>query len=135
MTSNFGKKLLFARVILFIVKHQDKQRENKLIFNEMMMESALYKTNMLNWILIVLAHWKNTPRIDMSTHSDILSWFRVNQSFSLADTNFIGSGFTRSAIEHTIYRTRGERSVHYTTDAYIYLYFLQYVMKKYKLST
>jgi hypothetical protein len=49
--------------------------------------------------------------------------------------NFIGSGFTRSAIEHTIYRTRGERSVHYTTDAYIYLYFLQYVMKKYKLST
>jgi hypothetical protein len=33
MTSNFGKKLLFARVILFIVKHQDKQRENKLIFN------------------------------------------------------------------------------------------------------
>jgi hypothetical protein len=39
-----------------------------------MMESALYKTNMLNWIFMVLAHWKNTPRIDMSTHLDILSW-------------------------------------------------------------
>jgi hypothetical protein len=100
-----------------------------------MMESALYKTNMLNWIFMVLAHWKNTPRIDMSTHSDILSWFRVNQFFSLTDINFIGSGFTRSGLEHTIYRTRGERSNHYTTDAYTYLYFLQYVMKKYKLST
>jgi hypothetical protein len=30
--------------------------ENKLIFNEMMMRSALFRTNMLSWILIVLAH-------------------------------------------------------------------------------
>jgi hypothetical protein len=29
--------------------------ENKLIFNEMMMRSALYKTNMLSWIFIVLS--------------------------------------------------------------------------------
>jgi hypothetical protein len=28
--------------------------ENKLIFNEMMMSSALYKTNTLSWIFIVL---------------------------------------------------------------------------------
>ena len=54
--------------------------ENKLIFNEMMMRSALFKTNMLSWILIVLAHWNNSPRVDMSLHSDALSWFRVNQS-------------------------------------------------------
>ena len=30
--------------------------------------------------LIVLAHWNNSPQIDMSPHSDTLSWFRANQS-------------------------------------------------------
>ena len=30
--------------------------ENKLIFNEIMMMSTLYETNMLSWIFIVLAH-------------------------------------------------------------------------------
>ena len=29
---------------------------------------------------IVLAHWSNGPRIDMSSHSDTLSYFRTNQS-------------------------------------------------------
>jgi hypothetical protein len=49
--------------------------ENKLIFNEMMMKSALYWTNTLSWNFIVLAHWhwNNSPLIDMSTHSDTLS--------------------------------------------------------------
>jgi hypothetical protein len=54
--------------------------ENKLIFNEMMMRFALYHTNTLSWIFIVLSHWNNSPRKDMSPHSDILSWFRTNQS-------------------------------------------------------
>ena len=31
-------------------------------------------------VCIVLAHWNNSPRVDMSIHSDILSWFRANQS-------------------------------------------------------
>ena len=43
--------------------------ENKLIFNEVMMRSALYKTNTLSWIVMALAHWNNIPRIDMSLHS------------------------------------------------------------------
>jgi len=54
--------------------------ENKLIFNEMMMRSALYQTNTLSWIFIVLAHWNNSPLIDMLPHSDTLSWIRANQS-------------------------------------------------------
>jgi len=34
-----------------------------------------------SWIfIIVLAHWKNIPRIDMLPYSDTLSWFRANQS-------------------------------------------------------
>ena len=28
----------------------------------------------------MLAYWNNSPRIDMSPHSDILSWFRAYQS-------------------------------------------------------
>ena len=57
--------------------------ENKLIFNEMMMRSALFLTNMLSWIFIVLAHWNNSPRIDMSLHIDTLFWFRAIQSLLL----------------------------------------------------
>ena len=30
-----------------------------------------------------LAHWNNSPRIDMSRHSDTLFWFRANQSLPL----------------------------------------------------
>jgi hypothetical protein len=54
--------------------------KNMLIFNEMMMMSALYETNTLSCIFIVLAHWNNSPRVDMSLHSDTLSWFQANQS-------------------------------------------------------
>jgi hypothetical protein len=35
------------------------------IFNELMMRSALYYTNTLSWISILLAHWNNCPAIDM----------------------------------------------------------------------
>jgi hypothetical protein len=31
-------------------------------------------------IIVVLAHWSNSPRIDMSSHSDTLSLFWANQS-------------------------------------------------------
>ena len=36
----------------------------------------------LDWVgfYIVLAHWNNSPRIDMSLHSDTLFWFTANQS-------------------------------------------------------
>jgi hypothetical protein len=69
--------LLFnANSVIFQLYHG----ENKLIFNEMTMRSALYKTNTLSWICTVLAHWNNSPRIDMSPHSDTLSWFRAHQS-------------------------------------------------------
>ena len=53
---------------------------NQLIFNEMMMRFALYYTNTLSWIFPVIAHWNNSPRTDMSPHSDTLSWFRAKQS-------------------------------------------------------
>ena len=54
--------------------------EKKLIFNDMMMRSVLFYTNMLSWIFIVLAHWNNSQRIDMLPHLDTLSWFRAKHS-------------------------------------------------------
>ena len=36
--------------------------------------------NTLSWIFIVLAHWNNSPWLDMWPHSDTLSWFQANQS-------------------------------------------------------
>ena len=38
------------------------------------------EVRLLSWIFIVLTHWNNSPRIDMSPHSDTLSRFRANQS-------------------------------------------------------
>jgi len=56
--------------------------ENKLIFIEMMMRSALHKTNTLCWIFLVLAHWNNSPRIHISPHSETLHITNL-YSFSL----------------------------------------------------
>jgi hypothetical protein len=63
---------VYANAAIFQIYHGDN--------NEMMIRSALYQTNTLSWIFIVLAHWNNIPRIDMLPHSDTLSWFRANQS-------------------------------------------------------
>ena len=59
--------------------------KNKFDFDEMMIMtmSALYLTNMLSWIFIMLAHWNNSLQVDMLLHSDILFWFRANQSLFL----------------------------------------------------
>ena len=57
-----------------------------LIFNAMMMRPALFQTNTLSWIFIVLAHWNNSLQVIMSLHSGTLFWFQGNQfvcSFSL----------------------------------------------------
>jgi hypothetical protein len=44
------------------------------------LKSVWSQTNAQSWIFIVLAHWNNSPRIDMSPHLDTLFWFRANQS-------------------------------------------------------
>jgi hypothetical protein len=43
------------------------------------MISALYLSNTFSWIFIVLTHWNNNLRVDMSLHSDTLSWFWAKQ--------------------------------------------------------
>ena len=79
----------------------------------------------------MLAHWNNSPQIDMLLHSGTLFWFRANQSLLLLlnaaclaekNTNFIVFGLTRPGFESTIYHTPGQHANHYTTDAVISLY-------------
>jgi len=80
-----------------------------------------------SWIFILLAHWNNSPRIDMSLHLDTLSWFRANQSlvFCLNAVcltekqqlpSFIVFCLTCLGLEPTIY-LRCKHNDHYTTDA------------------
>ena len=55
--------------------------KNKLIFNEMMMRSALYSTNKPSWIFYIANSLKqqSTDR-HFALHKDTLFWFRANQS-------------------------------------------------------
>jgi hypothetical protein len=46
--------------------------KNKLLFNKVMMTTVFYKINKLSWIFILLAHWNNSPLIDISPHSDTI---------------------------------------------------------------
>ena len=71
----------------------------------------------------------NSPRVDMSLHSDTLFWFRTNQSLlfllnaaCLAEKQQIPIlvfGLTWLGLEPTIYCTRGEHTkpLHHPTDA------------------
>jgi len=40
----------------------------------------------LGWIFTVLDHRNNSSRVDMSLHSDTLSWFRANPSLLFQDS-------------------------------------------------
>ena len=44
---------------------------------------AAWPDSDISWILIVLAHWNNSLRVDMSLHPDTLFRFRANQCLLL----------------------------------------------------
>jgi hypothetical protein len=77
-------------------------------------------------VFIVIAHWNNSPWVDMSLHSDTSFWFQANQSLLfLLNASCLAEklqipilvfGLTRLGLEPTIYRIRGEHSNHYATD-------------------
>jgi hypothetical protein len=76
----------------------------KVIYTEIIMVFLLYYANMLNLImLIVISQWNNCPRVDLSLHSTILSWFRANHVLSgkTADTICIVFGLTQPGLEPT----------------------------------
>jgi hypothetical protein len=43
-------------------------------------------TTKTSWMFIVLAHWNNRPRVDMSLHFDRLFWFWASQSLLFLHT-------------------------------------------------
>ena len=114
--------LLFsANAAIFQLYHG----ENRLIFNGMMHRFALYKTNTLSCIFIVLTHWNNSPWIDMSPHSDTLSWFRSNQYLFFLHNAACLAAKQQIAIWMSLVWSdrdsnprfsRGEYSNHYTID-------------------
>ena len=73
---------------------------------------------MLNLIVIVLAHWNNILRLDMSLHSETLFWFRANlSSLFLLNAASLAEKQQIPGLESTIYHTLGEHANHYATDA------------------
>ena len=84
----------------------------------------------LKHMLLVLAHWNNSPRIDMSLHLDTLSRFQANQCFLVLNDVCLAEkqqipiclvfGLTQSGIELMIYNTRGEHANNYTTGALLH---------------
>ena len=105
--------------------------ENKLIFNKMMMRSALYYTNPQRWIVYSASSLKqqSADRHVASLGHIILILNQLVFALSpkccvlsreATNTNFIVFGLTRSRLESTIYRTRGEHASHYITDAVMF---------------
>jgi hypothetical protein len=103
---------------LTIMKSPKSATDNRL--NE---DFALWR-----WIFIVLVHWNNSPRVDMSLHSSTLFWFRANQSLlfllnaaCLAEKQEIPILYSLvwpdRGSKSTIYPTRGKHTNHYATDA------------------
>jgi hypothetical protein len=79
---------------------------------------ALYKTNTLSWIFIVLGPWSNSWQVDVSLHSNTLSLFQANCVVYLIPFFLLEIfGLTRPWLQPTIYHTRDEHANHYTTDA------------------
>jgi len=95
------------------------------------MMSALYLTNMLSWIFIVLGHWNNSLWVDISLHSDTLSRSQATQSLifllnatCLAEkqqiTILMAFSLTWLELEPTIYHTRGEQANYNDTDTFFW---------------
>ena len=72
----------------------------------------------------VLAHWNNSPRVDMSLHTGHIILIPVLAptpqchvlSGEATHTNCIVFGLTRPSLEPTIYHTRDDHTNQYTTD-------------------
>ena len=75
----------------------------------------------------MLAHWNNSPHVDMwmSVNYDTLFWLQANQSFSYfliprayrrCNKYLFYSLCDPTSLEPTIYPTRGNHANNYTTD-------------------
>ena len=114
--------LLNANSAIFQLYHGEK----KLIFNEMIMRSALYQINTLSSVFQcqlteTTVHgqtfcntWIHYP--DSKPSSFGLSHYYCVLRGEATNTHFIVFGFTKSELEPTIYSTGDEHDNHYTID-------------------
>ena len=79
-------------------------------------------------MFIVLAHWNNSPRVNMSLHSDTLFWFRAIQSlFFLVNALCLAEKQQIPIVLSLVWPDRGsnprstalEHANHYATDVVI----------------
>ena len=73
------------------------------------------RPTLLAGFLLVLAHWSNISWIDMSPHSNTLSWFPANKSL-LFLLNQRSNIYQFYSLWFNPIRARGEHANHYTTD-------------------
>ena len=71
-SKSISVNILTYNVCTFSIFSAIYHGENKLMFNEMMMRSALYYTNTLSYIFMVLAHWNNSPRVHIAPLGHII---------------------------------------------------------------
>ena len=96
--------------------------ENKLLFDKMINMSALYYTNRLSWILIVLADWYNSLHVAtlwqlfLSQRQSVIVLTHMVSRES-ENLNLIVFGFTRPGVKGKMNFTPGDRFNHYTTEA------------------
>jgi hypothetical protein len=85
----------------------------------MMMMRSLYLTSTFSMSFTLLAHWNNSPPVDMLLYWDTLSWCQANKVFFVllfnaacstdreaTTTNCIVFYLNRPVLEPMIYRTR-----------------------------
>ena len=67
---------------------------------------------------MVLAHWKNSPRVDISLHSDTLFWFRANQSLPfLVNDAYLAEKQQMPILESLVWPDRGSNPRPTTLEA------------------
>ena len=109
--------MLSAKWVIVLLYHG----VNKLDFNDIWWYSMCTSPT-LNWIFTVITHWYNRSWVNMSLHSNTLSWIPTNQ-FLLLILNaayFAVFSLTCVRFDPTIYYTQVEHPTHYTkctTDA------------------
>ena len=93
---------------------------------DIIMMVALYQSNTLIWIFIVLANETTVYRYTCRSTPDTLSWFQTNKSWLLIlNAGYIAEkqqipilvfNWIRPGVEPTIYHTQGEHANYYTTN-------------------
>ena len=102
--------------------------EKNVLFDEMI--SALYQTNTLSWIFIVLVDCENSPQVEISldstlytdpetTSRSLLLLLNISYLAEKQQIPILYCGLSQPGLDPTIYHTCSEHVNYYTTDAVV----------------